>query len=109
MKKSKIRLPKVKDYRTVRHATANENGVEELALESYLTLWEKLKHMIIYQTFETPPSRTSVYVMKGSYWADKKTGQILDETTQYECFEAKVWIRSRMDLHKDHWNTFLEK
>jgi len=99
----------VKDYRSVRHATSNEKGVEELSLESYLTLWEKLKHMVRNRTFKTPPFRTNVYVMKGSYWADKKTGQIVDETTQYECFEAKVWIRSRTDMHKDHWNTFSEK
>ena len=100
MKKSKIRWPKVKDYRSVTHTTANENGVEELKLELPLTLWEKWVYAVKNRTLDIPETQVKAYLAKGPYWIDKDTGMIPDETSQYECYEAKAWLR---------YNNFLEK
>ena len=100
MKKSKIRLPEMKDYYSIRHATSNENGVEEIELEIRLTPWEKWMYSIKYFTLTVPETRTNVYVAKGPYWVDKETGMIPDETTQYECYEAKAWLRLNRLLEK---------
>lgn len=84
----------MKDYATVTHITSNENGKEELVLEVKLTLTEWVVYSLIHCTLNVPNTRKETYEMHGLVWVDKATGKTVDQETQFECFEAKGWVRA---------------
>ena len=79
--------------KSIRHATSNEHGVEELAIERELTTLEYLTAVAKARTFKIPNTVTEVYVARGLCWVDKKTGEIPDNDKQYQLFCAKGEIK----------------
>jgi len=75
--------------KSIRHATSNEDGLEELAIERELSTLEYLTAVAKARTFKVPNTITEVYVVRGLCWVDKKTGEIPDNDKQYQLFCAK--------------------
>lgn len=96
----------MKDYHTIRYDSRNENGREQLTLEIDLTLWEKVWHVVKDRTLAIPKKRVEIYEVKGTYWVNKKTGEVPNSEIQFECFEAKTWVRSQTSYNDDWKKTF---
>ena len=85
--------------KSIRHATSNEHGVEELAIERELSTLEYLTAAAKALSFKIPNTVTEVYVARGLCWVDKKTGEIPDHEKQIELFYAKAEVK------RDIWAT----
>jgi len=86
--------------RSIRHATSNEDGVEELAIERELSTFEYLTAALKAGTFKIPTTITEVWVARGTQWVDKVTGIAPDHEKQFELFNAKGEMKrqsQRMD------------
>jgi len=84
--------------KSIRHATSNEDGVEELAIERELSTLEYLTAVAKARTFKIPNTITEVWVVRGLQWADKVTGDIPDHEKQIELFYAKAEITRQSRL-----------
>jgi len=80
---------------SIRHATSNENGVEELAIERELSTFEYLTAVAKAHTFKIPTTITEVWVVDGLQWVDKATGIAPDHEKQLELFYAKAEMKRR--------------
>ena len=86
----------MKDYVSIRHCTANENGQEELVLESNWPLWQGIWFAI--SGADMPDTKKEAFVVQGTVWAKKETGHIPNSEMQYELFECKGWIKRQSKL-----------
>lgn len=73
------------NYRSVMHATANENGQEEITIEFEKTFLQWL--------FKRPAT-VKTYVVIGGFWHNKDTGKIVKYGKEYKflnqtCFYSK--------------------
>ena len=78
--------------KSVRHATSNEHGVEEIAIERELSTFEYLTAAAKARSFKIPTIKEEVYVAVGLGWVDKKTGMIPDHDKEIEIRLAKEHI-----------------
>jgi hypothetical protein len=81
----------MKDYVSIQHCTANENGQEELVLESNWPLWQGIWFAI--SGADMPDTKVEAFVVQGTVWAEKETGHIPNSEMQYELFECKGWVK----------------
>ncbi len=84
--------------KSIRHATSNEHGVEELAIERELSTLEYLTAAAKARSFKIPNTKEEVYVSRGLCWVDKKTGDIPDHEKQIELFYAKASVKRQSEL-----------
>ncbi len=89
----------MKEYFSVKLVSRNEHGVEELTLEEYLTFWQRLKIAIKERTMNPPKTRERVYEVCTTFWVDKSTGMRVDFEIQYECFEARAYMKRMDDVY----------
>jgi hypothetical protein len=80
------------DYVSVRHATRNENGKEELELIRRLTLIEWLGAVITSFSFDVPAATTEVYELVDGFWQDKVTGDLVERDMQAELHYQKTFM-----------------
>ena len=85
--------------KSIRHATSNEDGMEELAIERELSILEYLTAVAKARSFKIPNTITEVYVVRGAQWVDKATGNIPDHKKQYRlcCFKTEINFNIRND------------
>lgn len=80
------------------HCTSNENGQEEITLESYWPLWKSLSLSIAELWNErTAYTNRQVFVKQGTVWVNKVTGKAPGPDMQHELFEVKSSIKRRYE------------
>jgi hypothetical protein len=79
----------MRDWKSVSHCTANEDGVEEITITRNMGLFEWSHHMLQAGSIHCDREITEVYVVDGLQWVDKKTRIAPDADKQYELFEIK--------------------
>lgn len=78
--------------RSVTHVTRNENGVEELSIERYTTLFQRLWYSVRNFSTKAPDTITDTWEVDGIHWRNKLTGEIPNYRTQTELFWAKRYV-----------------
>lgn len=86
----------MKDYVSICHCTSNENGQEEIELESSWPLWQGIWFAI--SGANMPDTKKETFVVQGTVWAEKETGKIPDSKMQFELFECKGWVKRQTKM-----------
>ena len=84
----------MKNYLSVTHISSNENGEEELVLESHWNWLETLAFCFSEFHYPVlPPTKKEHYIARGTFWVEKETGVKVDSEMQFELFECKGWVK----------------
>jgi hypothetical protein len=99
----------MKDYVSITHISSNENGDQELVLEEEWPMWKFLWFACLSSVkgIELPQTKVRSYIVQGTVWAEKETGNIPNKDMQFELFECKGWCK-RQQRFDDHWNQGVE-
>jgi len=86
----------MKEYRSICHTTSNENGVEQIELESDWPLWKSLWFGVTFSA--AADTKKETYVILNDVWVEKDTGKVLDHDMQYELFQCKRHMKNVVTL-----------
>lgn len=86
----------MKEYKSICHTTSNENGLEQIELESDWPLWKSLWFAVTFT--DAADTKKEAYVILDDVWVEKGTGEVPDHDMQYELFRCKQHMKNVVTL-----------
>ena len=81
----------MKQYKSSCHTTSNEDGVEQIELYHAPGFWDWILRR---------DGKKESYVVAGTVWVKKGTGQIPNSDMQFELFECKSYMKRMTKLEE---------